>query len=362
MSVTRSQNSLSSSASASHTYPFGQRGNGGDSEASSSSTQIQSIENASEAYTRIVEVKNSRKRSLMKVPRLFRRHGSKKHHLAVNSFNQDTSSVPDSMYVECNHSDRVSDTSIDERLANKRSRLHDTMHYHDEVLPVVSYSHSLSTSSSCVSSRVVVEYVEQEIEEGRDCSDVRDEAEGRCQDSVECILPEDGMLMSGGDGGWESLESSQQWYPGWLADDPWNAAKRGDLIALQIFAEGDHVAKVDWTKEDEFESTPLYYACHSGASGKHGLRAVRYLLQIWPGQIPPHVLDRCKKNALNSDVIRLLNWASNATSMDHNSGPLALQSMQIPQERHDIFQSDEHSTSFLYDLMKCSDDDETCVY
>lgn len=90
-------------------------------------------------------------------------------------------------------------------------------------------------------------------------------------------------------------------------DDPWAAAKRGDLQALQSFA------GIDWTKTDDFESTPLYYACHSGAATD--ILVVKYLLDVWPGPISPEVLSRCKKNAINSSVVQLLADSKNSSAL-----------------------------------------------
>ena len=90
-------------------------------------------------------------------------------------------------------------------------------------------------------------------------------------------------------------------------DDPWAAAKRGDLQALKSFN------GVDWTKTDDFESTPLYYACHSGAAAD--IMVVKYLLDVWPGTIPVEVLMRCKKNAINSNVARLLENSDNSNEL-----------------------------------------------
>jgi hypothetical protein len=84
--------------------------------------------------------------------------------------------------------------------------------------------------------------------------------------------------------------------------DPWNAAKRGDLQALHSC---NHV--VDWTREDEFNSPPLYYACHSGAAVN--FEVVRFLLQTYPTSLPPDLFDRCRKNAINSNVVKLLEAA-----------------------------------------------------
>jgi hypothetical protein len=90
-------------------------------------------------------------------------------------------------------------------------------------------------------------------------------------------------------------------------DDPWAAAKRGDLQALRSFT------GTDWTKTDDFESTPLYYACHSGAATD--IMVVKHLLDVWPGPIPLEVLSRCKKNAINSSVVQLLVDSNNLNAL-----------------------------------------------
>ena len=85
-------------------------------------------------------------------------------------------------------------------------------------------------------------------------------------------------------------------------DDPWSAAKRGDLRALMKYGENGH----NWKLEDAHECTPLYYACHSGAASPQGIPALRYLLDQWTEQIPSHVFERCRTNAINHNVVRLL--------------------------------------------------------
>jgi hypothetical protein len=85
-------------------------------------------------------------------------------------------------------------------------------------------------------------------------------------------------------------------------EDPWNYAKSGDLQALRSCK-----YVVDWTREDEFNSPPLYYACHSGAAVN--LEVVRFLLQMYPTRLPPDLFDRCRKNAINSNVVKLLEAA-----------------------------------------------------
>ena len=85
-------------------------------------------------------------------------------------------------------------------------------------------------------------------------------------------------------------------------DDPFSAAKRGDLNALMRFADKGH----DWKCEDDKQCTPLYYACHSGAAAQNGILTVQYLLDQWTGQIPNQVFDRCRMNAINLKVVKLL--------------------------------------------------------
>lgn len=92
-----------------------------------------------------------------------------------------------------------------------------------------------------------------------------------------------------------------------VLDSPWLAAKRGDLMALQRF---ESIGQVDWMEKDKRGCPPLYYACRSGAA--NDMEAVRFLLQIWPTlDIPADVAERCKKNALDMTVVRLLESADN---------------------------------------------------
>jgi hypothetical protein len=84
-------------------------------------------------------------------------------------------------------------------------------------------------------------------------------------------------------------------------DDPWRAAKRGDINALKRF----HAkCKVDWAGEDNFRNIPLYYACHSGAIVD--INVVSFLFKVTPIK-DPRVLDRCRKNAINPDVVKIIN-------------------------------------------------------
>jgi hypothetical protein len=87
-----------------------------------------------------------------------------------------------------------------------------------------------------------------------------------------------------------------------LDDDPWCAAKRGDVDAIQKWT----IDKAhDWSQKDAFGNTALFYACHSGAA--IDITIVKQLLDQWPvDQIPADVLDRCKLNAINTSVIQML--------------------------------------------------------
>ncbi|KAG7350978.1 hypothetical protein IV203_010338 [Nitzschia inconspicua] len=86
------------------------------------------------------------------------------------------------------------------------------------------------------------------------------------------------------------------------ADDPWSAAKRGDVHAIQKWTNDE---SYDWSQKDEFGNTALFYACHSGAATN--IAIVKQILDQWPlEEIPADVFDRCKLNAINSSVIRML--------------------------------------------------------
>ena len=108
-------------------------------------------------------------------------------------------------------------------------------------------------------------------------------------------------------------------------EDPWNAAKRGDLQALHCC---HHI--VDWTREDEFNSPPLYYACHSGAAVN--LEVVRFLLQVYPTRLPATLFERCRKNAINVNVVKLLEAAQANVDLSH------VQLLQLEEENdHEHF-------------------------
>jgi hypothetical protein len=87
-------------------------------------------------------------------------------------------------------------------------------------------------------------------------------------------------------------------------DDPWKAAKRGDLKALEKFHANNKKSGggVNWSAEDQYQHTPLYYACHSGALVD--IKVVSFLLQVTPNT--PSLLENCRTNAINKQVIQLL--------------------------------------------------------
>ena len=92
-------------------------------------------------------------------------------------------------------------------------------------------------------------------------------------------------------------------------EDAWNAAKRGDLDALEQFDEQGF----DWTLEDDFHCPPIYYACHSGAAINIG--AVRFLLKVHPTTLPDDIYGRCRKNAINGNVVKLLDATQNGQNL-----------------------------------------------
>jgi hypothetical protein len=165
-------------------------------------------------------------------------------------------------------------------------------------------------------SLISVEYKEPIFEDGRDdyICEARNHGIGN---GVECILPsieyqkEDDALpfdvyTSLFIPGYQDKETfevktdqqEKEEDPG----DPWSAAKKGDLVALMRYGHEGH----NWKLEDAYQCTPLYYACHSGAALPKGIPALRFLLEQWPGHIPDDIFDRCKKNAINRDVVKLL--------------------------------------------------------
>ena len=115
-------------------------------------------------------------------------------------------------------------------------------------------------------------------------------------------------------------------------EDPWNAAKRGDLQALYSCN-----YTVDWTREDEFNSPPLYYACHSGAAVN--LEVVRFLLQVYPTRLPAVLFERCRKNAINVNVVKLLEAAQANVDLNHVQ---LLQQEEENDQEHFGFLHEEH--------------------
>jgi hypothetical protein len=89
-------------------------------------------------------------------------------------------------------------------------------------------------------------------------------------------------------------------------DDPWRAAKRGDTNELKRL---HATRKINWAGEDNFHNTPLYYACHSGAIVD--INVVSFLLKVTPIK-DPRLLDRCRKNAINQDVVKVLDGKQKA--------------------------------------------------
>ena len=84
-------------------------------------------------------------------------------------------------------------------------------------------------------------------------------------------------------------------------DDPWTAAKRGDIESLKIMEE---LGEVDWTKEDSHGNTPLYYACTAG--GSVDISVVAFLLDVTP-YTGSAIIHKCRRDAVNRNVQLLLN-------------------------------------------------------
>jgi hypothetical protein len=84
-------------------------------------------------------------------------------------------------------------------------------------------------------------------------------------------------------------------------DNPWRAAKRGDLKALKRFnADGN----INWAAEDDSRNIPLYYACYSGAIVD--IKVVPFLLWVTQTESPV-CLERCRKSAISQEVVEILN-------------------------------------------------------
>ena len=98
-------------------------------------------------------------------------------------------------------------------------------------------------------------------------------------------------------------DSKEQKTPHGFEDDPWLAAKRGDIDAIQQWVADKK--DWDWSQVDDFGNTALFYACHSGAA--MNIAIVKVMLDQWPvDQIPEDVMDRCKLNAINRSVVKML--------------------------------------------------------
>jgi hypothetical protein len=85
-------------------------------------------------------------------------------------------------------------------------------------------------------------------------------------------------------------------------DDPWLAAKRGDLETLVRRWKNRH----DWTLQNEDGDVPLYLACRYG--GAKDPRVVLFLLQQWPSSqhIPPALIGKCIEDAVNVHVEEIM--------------------------------------------------------
>mmetsp|Transcript_29318 Transcript_29318/g.48457 ORF Transcript_29318/g.48457 Transcript_29318/m.48457 type:complete len:417 (-) Transcript_29318:99-1349(-) len=87
--------------------------------------------------------------------------------------------------------------------------------------------------------------------------------------------------------------------------NPWAAAKRGDMKALEAIA-ATHDPSI-WMTEDAFEATPLHYACRSN-NRSVGPQVVLFLLEQWPtGCVPSHILQRCRETVTDHNIKRILN-------------------------------------------------------
>lgn len=124
-------------------------------------------------------------------------------------------------------------------------------------------------------------------------------------------------------------------------DDPWLAAQRGDIDALERRWRYRH----DWTLEDEHGNTPLYYACQSG--GAHDLRVVLFLLQEWPStqHIPESLMKRCIEDAANHYVAALLNDPSQAELIIEN-----FEEVSSEETREDAVDHIERRFGYLYGI------------
>jgi hypothetical protein len=95
-----------------------------------------------------------------------------------------------------------------------------------------------------------------------------------------------------------------------MIDDPFQAAERGDLEALQSFHSN---SRTDWSMVDKFQNPPLYYACQSGAI--EDIKTVAFLLEVTPNK-SLRLLERCLSNASTQEVVKLLSRFMMKTQSD----------------------------------------------
>jgi hypothetical protein len=157
--------------------------------------------------------------------------------------------------------------------------------------PSTETTSSLRIKDSILAPLVQIECRDAEELGGRDDLIIHSDAA-----EVELILPN--LLFREESGQHDSWQYLFYRYRADIEDDQWNAAKRGDLEALKGFVD------IDWTEVDDFGNTPLYYACHSGAA--RDIQTVKFLIEKWPGKLPPVIENRCKTNAVNHAVIAIL--------------------------------------------------------
>jgi hypothetical protein len=85
-------------------------------------------------------------------------------------------------------------------------------------------------------------------------------------------------------------------------DDPWQAAQRGDLVALKGF---QLRGQVDWTSKDENGNIPLQYACSTGAL--ENVMVVPFLLWATDlGDDESAMIETCRKNCCNKQAKAIL--------------------------------------------------------
>ena len=114
-------------------------------------------------------------------------------------------------------------------------------------------------------------------------------------------------------------------------DNPWKAAKRGDLDALKRLHAGHGI---DWNEEDECGHIPLYYACASGAIVD--ISVVPFLLWVTP-IASRNAFEKCRMNAINRDVLEILR--------DYEEGGLSALT-EVRKEEEEFLERNEESLSF----------------